>query len=332
LRKFVAKSTDAALSLRAIEVFVAALDEGSVKGAAKRLGASASAVSQQLSNLENVLGVRLIDRSAQRFSLTKAGEVFRPRALRILDEVSAAKASVSRSSAHPRMVVRVATLDDFDAAVLPHWLTRLQEPFTNLRFAIQSGPSHENHSELNGRAADMIIVVDTGEPAEWVEEHTLLHDPYLVITPANLPPGAAPETLLRRPFVRYTREQFMGRQIEAQLRRSKFAPPREHELSSNQAVFAMVAATGGWAITTAAAFAGTPMFAGDADGAPVLRAHPLPIPAFSRTLSLYARRDVLGDMPGQFAAALRRSLQEVLVNPCCNELPFLEGSLYVFAE
>ena len=325
-------SSESPFSLRAVEVFVAALDEGSVKGAAQRLGASASAVSQQLSNLERALGTRLIDRSAQRFALTKAGEVFRPRALRILDEVSAARASVSRTSAAPRMVIRVATIDDFDAAILPHWLTGLGDPFANLRFAIQSGPSHENHSELNGRAVDMIIAVDTGEPAEWVEEHALLHDPYLVITSAQAAWQPTLQSLMQRPFVRYSREQLMGRQIEAQLRRSKLVPPREHELSSNQAVFAMVAATDGWAITTAAAFAGTPLFAGNDNTTPVLRAYPLPMPAFSRTVSLYARRDVLGDLPHQFAAALRQSLQEVLVDPWCSQLPFLAGALYLLLE
>ena len=36
----------------------------------------------------------------------------------------------------------------------------------------------------------------------------------------------------------------MGRQIEAQLRRMKFVPPKVHEFSSNQALFAMVATSG----------------------------------------------------------------------------------------
>ncbi|MEL7429395.1 MAG: LysR family transcriptional regulator, partial [Pseudomonadota bacterium] len=64
-------STDGSgkLSFRAVEVFCAIVEQGGVIAAARQLGASASSVSLQLSNLENALDVKLIERSAQRFAL-----------------------------------------------------------------------------------------------------------------------------------------------------------------------------------------------------------------------------------------------------------------------
>lgn len=300
------------LSFRAVEVFVAAIEEGSVTRAAKRLGSSPSAVSLQLSNLETALGARLIERSARRFELTDAGRTFRQRALRILDEVDGAKADLSMKSRSPRMIVRMAIIEDFDLHVLPIWLTLLEEKFPNLHFAVKSGPSHESHAILNSRAADMIVAVDAMDTVDWVEEHPLLQDPYVLVTSPEIASNPSVDDLSRLPFIRYAREQHMGRQIEAQLRRTKFLPPRAHEFSSSQAVLAMVLASGGWAITTVSALAGTPVTGkGDAK----LRISRLPIPAFSRVISLYARRDALGDLPGAFAATLRQSLSQILPAP-----------------
>jgi DNA-binding transcriptional LysR family regulator len=53
------------VTLWGIEVFVAAAEEGSISAAARRLGVSPSAVSQQLSGLETALGAALLDRSTR---------------------------------------------------------------------------------------------------------------------------------------------------------------------------------------------------------------------------------------------------------------------------
>ena len=55
-----AKSDHRRLTLRAIEIFVAVIEEGSFSTGARRLGASTSSVSQQVTNLEAALGARLM--------------------------------------------------------------------------------------------------------------------------------------------------------------------------------------------------------------------------------------------------------------------------------
>ncbi|MEZ5722566.1 MAG: LysR family transcriptional regulator [Paracoccaceae bacterium] len=53
-----------------IEVFLAIAEERSISAAARRLGASNSSTSQQLSNIETALGTRLVDCSARPLGLT----------------------------------------------------------------------------------------------------------------------------------------------------------------------------------------------------------------------------------------------------------------------
>ena len=173
------KPDSSKFSFRAVEAFVASVEEGSITAAAKRLGNSISAISLQLSNLETALGAKLLVRSSQRFNLTPAGEVFHPRALRILDEITAAGAAVSTTGTTAKILVRIATIEDFDLLVLPAWFAAVKEQFPGIRFQVRSGPSHENHAALAGRTVDMIVAVDTIDPADWIEHHTILRDPYI---------------------------------------------------------------------------------------------------------------------------------------------------------
>ncbi len=297
------------LSLRSIEAFVVIAEEQSVSRAAKRLGASVSSVSMQLSNLEKVLDTKLVERSAQRFALTEAGLTFRQRALRILDELDGARGDFTNRQGSPHFILRMAVVEDFDTHILPRWLEALSSAFPNARFAVKSGPSHENFSILGSRATDMIVAVDAMDPVEWIEEHPLMKDPYLLVTSDRLNGKPDERLLSRHPFIRYAREQHMGRQIEAQLRRVKFVPPHLHEFSSNQALFSMVAQTGGWCISTAAAIHGT--LYQETGLVRRLRFHRLPFPAFSRNVSLYARKDILSEMPEAAALNLRAVLGSV---------------------
>ncbi len=317
------QDANAKFSFRAIEVFIAVVEEGAVTAAAKRLGASPSAISLQLSNLEFALGTKLIERSSKHFALTTSGELFHPRALRIMDEVTAASAVLSKSSVSPRMLLKLATIEDFDTLIIPAWLTSIRERFPNIRFHIKSGPSHESHAALSNRAADMIVAVDATEATDWVEDHPLMNDPYILVKSAKIQKAESMEELLKHPFVRYSREQLMGRQIEAHLRRSKTVPAKEHEFSSNQALFAMVEALEGWAIAPVSAFSCISTTHRITSNPPSLIASHLPIPAFSRCVSLYARKGALGDLPSIFADILRDAMNYSFVVPLKEKFQFI---------
>ena len=64
------------MDVRQQEYFVAIVEEGSISNAAKRLYISQPTLSQFLSKLEKALGVKLVVRSSNTLSLTKAGQLF----------------------------------------------------------------------------------------------------------------------------------------------------------------------------------------------------------------------------------------------------------------
>lgn len=308
-------------SFKSVEVFVAILEERSITKAAKRLGCSASTVSNQLVKLETVLGGTLIRRSAQRFELTAAGELFAGRARNLLDEVMSAKAEFSSQGHAPTMHLRIAVIEDFDLDVLPLWLKLVRKDYPSCTFDVQSGTSHESHASLYSRGVDMIVAADNTALIEGVDEHQILSDPYVLVLSKAAKSAETIDELIHHPFVRYSSQQLLAQQIEAQLRRSRITPIKSFECSSTQAVMSLVEAFDGWAFTTAAAALGG--LHQDTNSAPNLIFRNSPLPNFSRTVSLYCRRGTLGEMPEKIANHLRSALQTVLIPKARDELPFM---------
>ncbi|MGC2856822.1 LysR family transcriptional regulator [Novispirillum sp. DQ9] len=93
--------------LSGMAVFVRVVEEGGFSAAARALGLSKSAVSKQVSALEERLGARLLNRTTRRLALTDAGTAFHERAVRILADAEEAEAAVSQLSTAPRGVLRI---------------------------------------------------------------------------------------------------------------------------------------------------------------------------------------------------------------------------------
>jgi len=117
--------------LKDIAVFVAVVDAGSFTRAAERLKVSRPAVSKQVSRLEESLGVRLLNRTTRRLSLTEAGRIFHEGASRSLDDLAEVRAEVSRLQDQPRGVLRINVPMSFGilhvAPLLPEFLQAYPE-------------------------------------------------------------------------------------------------------------------------------------------------------------------------------------------------------------
>ena len=310
---------DPPFTFRAVQNFVAAVEAQSVTRAAHRLGTSPSSVSQQLTSLEAALGARLIERSARQFRLTRAGALFLDPAKALLDNIGAAKAKLVLADQAPPLNLRFASIEELDATVTAPWLLKLVDRFPKAALSLTGGASHENHDALSSRAADMTLAVDTVAKVDWVERHPILRDPFILVT-------AKGADLTNSPMIRYELELAIGRQIEAQLRRTGPVPARGFAFSTNQALFAMTAELGGWAITTALAYLGTPL------ARDLVDAKPLHIPRFSRRLELHSRAGALGDLPRIIAGDLRTCIADRIIPDAAARLRFLGDDMQIIQE
>jgi DNA-binding transcriptional LysR family regulator len=307
------------VTLWGIEVFLAVADERAISAAARRLGVSPSAISQQLTGLETALGAVLLDRSARPLGLTPAGAMFRRHAQTILNAEAEARAELAVADLSGLTTLRLGMIEDFDAEVTPGLLQALAQDLKGCRFLLETGASHRLLDQLDQRALDIVVAADLGsESADggWREVHPLLTEPFLAVTPK----GRSHADL---PLIQYTARHLMGRQIAGHLARQNLRLAHRFELDSYHAILAMVAGGQGWTILTPLALHHAARFRDGVDVAP------LPFAPLDRTLSLSARAGVLRDMPGQVAGRLRGLIAAQVVAPAQGQWPWLGDSLRV---
>lgn len=88
--------------------FALLVRQGSLASAAQQLGVTPPAVSKRLAAIERRLGVRLLQRTTRRISLTPEGETYLVDGARVLDELDALERLVAGSRAAPKGLLRVS--------------------------------------------------------------------------------------------------------------------------------------------------------------------------------------------------------------------------------
>jgi DNA-binding transcriptional LysR family regulator len=328
MRKDAMGEAQGRITLWGIEVFLAAAEEGSLSAAARRLGSSVSAVSQQLSGLEAVLGVPLLDRGARPMRLTPAGGIFRRHAQAIVNTAMQARAELAMTGLSSLTTLRLGMIEDFEAEVTPRLLTAMADELRGCQFLLETGPSHRLLDQLDSRALDVVVAADLGTDfasADRMEVHPLLVEPFVIVAPRDAvdPAGDVAGRLLAMPMIQYTVRHHMGRQIAAHLARQNLRLSHRFELDSYHAILAMVAGGAGWTILTPLALLHAERFR---EATQII---PMPFEPLSRSISLSARAGVLRDMPVRMADLLRPLLQTQVVGPAVGHLPWLSGLLRV---
>lgn len=111
--------------------FAVVVDHGGFAAAERALGIPKSRLSRRISQLENELGVRLLQRSTRRFAVTDVGQSVYRHAQSMLAEATAAREVVDRLSAEPRGVVKVSVpvgiAQQLMPKLLPEFLARYPE-------------------------------------------------------------------------------------------------------------------------------------------------------------------------------------------------------------
>ena len=88
--------------------FVQVVDHGGFAPAARALGLQKSRLSRRMLALEERLGVRLLNRSSRRFSVTEIGREFYERCVAMLVEAEAAEQVIAEVRVEPRGIIRVS--------------------------------------------------------------------------------------------------------------------------------------------------------------------------------------------------------------------------------
>lgn len=293
--------------MRALEVFVAIAESGSITAAARALHITQSAISQQLKLLEQEMGVTLADRHKRPLRLTPAGNVLRDHASLMLLHADQARAEVRQLGASPLPHLRIAMFDTLAKTLASEIVTAVvQRKLPIKTVSILRGMSAHHARELPLREVDVVITSNPLYEVEGMERYELIHEQFVLI----LPKGAVPpqcslrEIASRLPLIRYSGRTEVGRLIEQHLLRQRLDIPHTYSFDAAEDLFSMIDMGQGWAVTAPTHIA----HAIHRDMSIELRA--LPQPSLSRSIMLVARIGELGDLPHKIANFCRGALRK----------------------
>lgn len=302
------RASNLPFDLRALEIFLATCDTGSMADAAKQLGITQPAISLAIAELERKTGSAVFDRSVRPLALTVAGGMLRQRATALLADAHQI-APLLRDAQRGRVpAIRVGLVDSLNrslAVPLAEFLsTRADE------VSILSGLTASHAGELLTRRLDLFLGVDDLEDMPGLERQELLQEPYILLLPAKTMDVRTLTDLktlsASMPLVRFSARSQTGVEIERHLRRLGIDCPRRLEFDAPLGVTAAVASGAGFAIST-------PLCVEEAMiDKRQLRLAKLPGPKVTRRITLVARNGEMGDIPKRAAEKIRPILKAAM--------------------
>ncbi|KQX24471.1 LysR substrate-binding domain-containing protein [Variovorax sp. Root434] len=149
------------VQLRHLRCLVAVAQERHLARAAERLALSQPAVSKTLSELEAIVGTRLVERSkAGRRGvqgLTAAGEQLLAHALRVLEALDASAQAVAPASGGRIERLRIGALPSVAPALLPVALARLRDSRPSVQIVVKSAANAVLLDELRAGELDLVV-------------------------------------------------------------------------------------------------------------------------------------------------------------------------------
>jgi DNA-binding transcriptional LysR family regulator len=153
-----------------LRVFHAVAEAGSFTHAGESLNLSQSAVSRQISALEESLHVPLFHRHARGLILTEQGELLYRTAREVFAKLSMTEAMLSESKEHPKGPLKVTTTVAFGST----WLTPRIKEFLNLYPDVQlTLLLDDNELDLSMREADIAIRMSAPRQPDLIQRHLM---------------------------------------------------------------------------------------------------------------------------------------------------------------
>lgn len=147
------------MEFRTLNTFIKAANLQSFSKAAQELGYSQAAVTIQIKQLEQELGVHLFDRIGKQTVLTHQGTVFYAHATAILREISRARAAVS-NDCDLNGCLTLGTIESIGAVLLPPLIEELHRLYPNVKVRITLDSPEMLLNLMDKNAIDLVYLLD----------------------------------------------------------------------------------------------------------------------------------------------------------------------------
>lgn len=204
------------MNLYQLTTFVTVISEGSMTAAADKLYLTQPAVSQQIRNLEEDLGVELLVRGVRQIKASPQGEVLYEHARKILQLAQQAEIAIKSIGAELKGLIRIGTLNSIGLHIMSPLMGRLMRHNPDLQIKVDYKSGEELVRSFKKGQFDVLILPqlqeEFGLALENVEEKFLLKEEmWLVVSgkETDIPAQIAAKELSHFPLVSFV-DEFPG--------------------------------------------------------------------------------------------------------------------------
>ncbi len=243
IRKNKIKLTPMKNSIQHIQAFLAVARTGSFTKAANELHLSPSALTVQVQQLEDWLGVALLDRSPRHVSLTAAGRDARGPMQKLLLDLDNIVTGSRDLAALRRGVVTIAALPSVCAGALPPVLRLFRERFAGIEVRLHDLVAHRIHAQVRSGEVDFGIGV-RARLSHGLDFAPVLNDRLCAFVPEDHPltrhPSLTLAQLADQPIILTGRDSSVREQVDALFDESRLTMNAGMEANYMSTVLALV--------------------------------------------------------------------------------------------
>ncbi len=174
-----------------IAFFSLLIKKGGLNSAAQEMGVTPPAVSKRLSNLEARLGVRLLNRTTRRISLTPEGDIYLIEGGKVLNDLEALEQSIAGSKVTPKGTVRIGATLGFGRRYIAPALSKFAGTYKDVEIQL-----HLTDKPINALEQDIDLFIHFGNlPDTRLTSRILIPNKrILCASPKYLQRNSAPQT------------------------------------------------------------------------------------------------------------------------------------------
>lgn len=178
--------------LDSLVIFATVVKANNFTNAAHSLGLTPSAVSKQISLLEDRLGIRLLNRTTRSVSPTEAGQLFFNRCNRILEDLEEAEHMVRDLETSPKGTLRITATPTFGRRMLMKIFAEFLRLYPDVNFDLILA---DKNLDLVKEGIDLAIHLGSLQDSRLVARPVARQKVIMVATPRYLEENGVPESL-----------------------------------------------------------------------------------------------------------------------------------------
>ena len=237
------------MKLHDVHVLMAVLQVGSMSKAAALLNTGQPAISRSIADLEQALGVRLLDRSRQGVTPTEYGRALLDGGTAVFDDLRQTVKNIAFLADPTVGEVRIGCNPFLAASFVSAVVDRLSRRYPRVVFRLVTGYVERLHRELTERSVDLLIARRSGPIAdERMDFEFLFEETYSIAVGAKSPWARRRrvelDELVNEPWVLPLPESALGSVVTEAFRVIGFDYPRTSVISEPAEVRMSLLATG----------------------------------------------------------------------------------------